>query len=80
MPVRNKTRQHPAKEVRVVPQTLVREEAEQLRDDIEVVRVMVDAALDHGLDHRLVDVCTSVLRERYERLEELELERSGRAA
>jgi hypothetical protein len=74
----NKRGQHPAKEVRVVPQTLVREEAEQLRDDIEVVRVMVDAALDHGLDHRLIDACAGVLRERHERLEELELERTGR--
>ncbi len=61
-----------------MPQTLVREEAEQLRDDIEVVRVMVDAALDHGLDYRLIDACSSVLRERHERLEELELERTGR--
>jgi hypothetical protein len=61
-----------------VPQALLVEEEEQLRDDIEVVRVMVDAALDHGLDHRLVDACTSVLRERHERLEELEFERSGR--
>jgi hypothetical protein len=61
-----------------VPQTLIREEAEHVGDDIEVVRVMVDAALDHGLDRRLVDACASVLRERHERLEELELERSGR--
>jgi hypothetical protein len=59
-----------------VPQALAGEEAEQLRDDIEVVRVMVDAALDHGLDHRLLDACASVLRDRHERLEELELERS----
>jgi hypothetical protein len=63
-----------------VPQALAGEEAEQLRDDIEVVRVMVDAALEHGLDHWLVDACTSLLRERHERLEELELERSRRAA
>jgi hypothetical protein len=61
-----------------VPQALIGAEAEQLRDDIEVVRVMVDAALDHGLDHRLIDACTSVLRERHERLEELELASSGR--
>jgi hypothetical protein len=61
-----------------LPQTLVPEDAEQLRDDIEVVRVMVDAALDHGLDHRLVDACASVLRERHARLEELDLERGGR--
>jgi hypothetical protein len=56
----------------------VREDADQLRNDIEVVRVMVDAALDHGLDHRLVDACTSVLRERHERLDELELAHSSR--
>jgi len=42
--------------------------------------VLVDAALDHGLDHRLVDTCTGVLRERHERLDALELERSGRGS
>jgi len=63
-----------------VPQALVLEEAEQLRDDIEVVRVLVDAALDHGLDHRLVDACAGVLREGHERLDALELERSGRGS
>jgi hypothetical protein len=63
-----------------VPRSPTGEEAEQLRDDIEIVRVMMDAALDHGLDHRLLDACASVLNDRRERLEKLELERSSRAA
>jgi hypothetical protein len=78
----NKRGQYPCEGGRVVPEVLVCEEAKQLRDDIAVVRVMVDAALHHGLDHRLVDACTSVYRERHERLEELEeleLARSGRS-
>ena len=75
----DQTALHPAGEVRVVPRSPVDEEAEQLLDDIEIVRVMIDAALDNGLDHRLVDACTSVLRERRERLEELELAGSSRA-
>ena len=63
-----------------MPRSPADEEAEQLRDDIEIVRVMIDAALDHGLDHRLLDACASVLRDRQERLGQLELEHSSRAA
>jgi hypothetical protein len=61
-----------------VPKSPADEEMEQLRDDVEVVRVMVDAALDNGLDPRLLDACASVLRDRHERL--AELEHSPRAA
>ena len=53
-------------------------EAEQLRDATAVVGAMAEAALDHGLDRRLVDGCASVFRERVEGPRELELERSVR--
>lgn len=68
----------PATEVLIVSQTLVGEEAVQLPADVNFVRMVVDTALVHGLDRRLVDECTSLLRERHERPEELELERTGR--
>ena len=56
-----------------MPRSLAGDEAEQLRDDIEIVRVMIDAALDNGLDHRFLDACASVLHDRRARLEELEV-------
>ena len=67
-------------EVPVAPQSRAGEDAEQLRDDIEILRLMVDAALDNGLDHRLLAACTSVLRDRKERLERIGRRNGLRAA
>lgn len=47
-------------------------EADQLREDIALLRTIVDAALDAGQDDVLLRAAADVLRERKERLEELE--------
>lgn len=47
-------------------------EADQLRDDIALLRTIVDAALDAGHDDALLRAAADVLRERKERLAELE--------
>jgi hypothetical protein len=47
-------------------------EADQLRDDIALLRTIVDSALDAGHDDTLLRAAAGVLRERKERLEELE--------
>jgi hypothetical protein len=44
----------------------------RLRDDIVILRRLVDAALDEGADERLLYGLAQVLRDRRERLEALE--------
>ena len=46
-------------------------EADQLREDIALLRTIVDAALDGGHDDALLRAAADVLRERKERLEEI---------
>ncbi len=54
------------------------DEAEQLRDDIHALRTIVAAAHDRALtsgdtlNARLLEIVTDLLRERRERLEEIE--------
>jgi hypothetical protein len=47
-------------------------EADQLREDIALLRTIVDAALDAGHDDVLLRAAADVLRERKALLEELE--------
>jgi hypothetical protein len=47
-------------------------EADQLRADIRVLQVMLDSALERGADDRVLAACSEIIRERRERLEELE--------
>lgn len=55
------------------------EVADQLRCDITVLRALLDAALAHGRDEALIDVCATMLRERREQLEELDAAAAARA-
>jgi hypothetical protein len=48
------------------------DEAAQLRDDIAVLRGMIDGALDEAGDRALFLACTQILRERLVRLEAIE--------
>lgn len=50
------------------------DDADQLRDDITMLRVLIDAALDMGMgaEDAILRACTEILREREERLELLE--------
>jgi hypothetical protein len=47
-------------------------EADQLRADIRVLEVMLDSALERGADIRVLEACEDLLRQRRERLEQLE--------
>ncbi|HZG35498.1 MAG TPA: hypothetical protein VEY87_06590 [Gaiellaceae bacterium] len=47
-------------------------DADDLRDDVHLLRTLIDAALDNGADHRLLHALSDVLRDRRERLEQLE--------
>jgi hypothetical protein len=48
------------------------DEAEQLRDDIRVLRTMTDSALDTNADRRTLQAIAAVLLDRRERLDDLE--------
>jgi hypothetical protein len=47
------------------------DEADRLRGDVAELRTLIDSVLDRG-DSNLVDACADVLRDRLERLAELE--------
>jgi hypothetical protein len=57
---------------RVHTRTVQGDDIQQLRDDIRILRVLLDAALDRGADELLLRACASILSERRRRLEQLE--------
>jgi hypothetical protein len=50
----------------------VADEPDQLRDDIRVLRSIVDAALDRGYDRHTLSACVELLNERRDRLAQIE--------
>ena len=49
-------------------------EADELQDDIQLLSVLIDSALDNGLDHHVVAAIADLRRNRRDELERLELE------
>ena len=48
------------------------DEAEQLREDIFELHMLIDTVVKQGGDHVLVDACEEAIEEHVKRLEELE--------
>ena len=48
-------------------------DAQELHDDIQLLSVLIDAALDNGADHHLVAAIADLRRDRRNQLERLEL-------
>ena len=55
-----------------VPENPAGKEQQRLRADIEVLHALISRELDRGPDRRIVVACAKVLREREDRLAELE--------
>jgi hypothetical protein len=51
-----------------------RQEIEELREDVALLRTLIDRALDQGADTRILRATTSVLIDCKDRLAELELQ------
>ena len=51
-----------------------RREIEELREDVALLRTLIDRALDRDADTRILRATTSVLLDRKERLADLELQ------
>jgi hypothetical protein len=49
-------------------------DANELQDDIQLLSVLIDSALDNGLDHHVVAAIADVRRSRRGQLEQLEPE------
>jgi hypothetical protein len=56
-------------------QALVRRTVDELRDDLRLLRVLVDAALDEGADRHLLAALAELLKERQDELRVLERRR-----
>jgi hypothetical protein len=56
-------------------QAFVRRTVDELRDDLRLLRVLVDAALDEGADRHLLAALAELLKERQDELRVLERRR-----